>query len=303
MKALITPGQGKILPEMLSYDFEEKQHWRKVAESFLGKYITADNMAEHDVNSAVIVANAIAIYYQYRSLGGDVGMVAGYSVGQYAALAMAGVLKPESAIEIAVERARIMCRYTRPDMHMLGITGISLEKLRKIMAEITDGFVQTNFRFLSISNFNNMMNFTVSGNIDLLNLLTLRLESAGAKQAELLDTEGAWHSSMLQPAVKEFAELLSRFRFTAPTIIFVDNVSGKAEADPSIIKQNLIAHLTSPVRWEECTHSLIASGAHVFLECGAGKQLAKISFFIDRSKSCMSLNTKEEISECAALQD
>jgi len=301
MKALITPGQGKIPQEILEHEFEERQHWRMVAESFLGKKITSENVTEHDVNSALIVANAFAVYCRYCSQGGEVDMVAGYSVGQYAALAMAGVLEPEVVLEIAVERARIMRRHTVPDMRMLGITGLNRQKIDLLISEITSGIDQSDDRFLEVTNCNNGMNFTVAGNLYLLELLAPKLELSGAMHIELLDTEGAWHSRMLQPALHEFTVLVDRHSFMPPQLLFVDNVTGKIERDPGSIKKNLINHMVSPVRWEDSVRSMIASGAKVFLECGAGKQLAKIHFFIDRSKPCQSLNSIEEISRCAAL--
>jgi len=301
MKALITPGQGEISSDLLTVDYEEKRKWRSVAESLLGKNITAENLTEHDVNSAVIVANALACFHRYRSIGGDTGMVAGYSVGQYAALAMAGIIGPETALTIAIERARIMRRHTLPDMRMMGVTGLPRETIYSLIAELTDGIEQTDCRFIEISNFNNSMNFTVAGNLDLLNNLASKLERAGAMKAELLDTEGAWHSRMLKPALGEFTSLINGYSFLPPEIPFADNVTGEIESDPDIIRKNLVDHMVSPVRWEELTRSLIAAGADMFLECGAGKLLTKILFFIDRRKPCIPLSSLEEIGRCAAL--
>jgi len=300
MRALLVPGLGPVPEDFLRREYAEQRHWHQVAETLLGKPVRADTLADHDVHSAVIVANALAACERYRALGGEIHGVAGYSVGQYAALALAGAITPEVALRLAVARARLMQAHARPGMGMLGVTGLSQAAVETLIAETTQGIEPSDARFLAVTNYNNARNITVGGSHDLLERFAEGALAAGAMQARLIVTEGAWHSRMLNPALAEFNSLVESVAIRAPVLPFADNATGRVESAPERLRRNLLAHLVSPVRWEASVRSLIAAGADSFLECGAGNLLTKFLFFIDRDKPCRPLHRLEDIRQCAA---
>ena len=107
------------------------------------------------------------------------------------------------------------------------------------------------------------------------------LKEAGAKRALQLPVSGAFHSPLMQPAKDELQAAIEATEIKAPKCPIYQNVDAKPHTDPVEIKANLIAQLTSSVRWTASVQNMIADGATDFTECGPGKALqgmiAKIS--------------------------
>ena len=99
------------------------------------------------------------------------------------------------------------------------------------------------------------------------------MKAAGAKRALPLKVGGAFHSPLMQPAKDELQAAIEKTEFQTPKCPVYQNVDGKPHTDPAEIKLNLIAQLTSSVRWTQCVQSMIADGATDFTECGPGKAL------------------------------
>ena len=99
------------------------------------------------------------------------------------------------------------------------------------------------------------------------------MKAAGAKRALLLPVGGAFHSPLMLPAKEELAAAINKAVFSDPSCPVYQNVVAFAVTDPSVIKENLIAQLTGPVRWTQCVQAMVADGASQFTECGPGKVL------------------------------
>jgi len=131
------------------------------------------------------------------------------------------------------------------------------------------------------ANYNNPGQLVISGNVEAINEACEQLKAAGAKRALPLKVGGAFHSPLMQPAKDELQAAIEKTEFHEPSCPVYQNVDGKPHTAPAEIKQNLIAQLTSSVRWTQCVQSMIADGATDFTECGPGKALqgmiAKIS--------------------------
>ena len=119
------------------------------------------------------------------------------------------------------------------------------------------------------------MNFqlVISGNVDAINAACEKLKEAGAKRALPLKVGGAFHSPLMQPAKDELQVAIEQTEIKSPVCPVYQNVDAKPHTDPVEIKANLIAQLTSPVRWTASVQSMIADGADDFTECGPGKAL------------------------------
>ena len=118
--------------------------------------------------------------------------------------------------------------------------------------------------------------------IDAINEACEQLKAAGAKRALPLKVGGAFHSPLMQPAKDELQAAIEQTSFNEPVCPIYQNVDGKPHTNPEEIKKNLIAQLTSPVRWTQCVQNMIADGADDFTECGPGKALQGMIAKIDR---------------------
>ena len=123
------------------------------------------------------------------------------------------------------------------------------------------------------ANYNCPGQLVISGAVEAVNEACEKLKAAGAKRALVLPVGGAFHSPMMEPARKEMEEAISKAEFSKPICPVYQNVDAKPYTDPAEIKKNLIAQLTSPVRWTQTVQNMVADGATEFVELGPGNVL------------------------------
>ena len=133
------------------------------------------------------------------------------------------------------------------------------------------------------ANYNCPGQLVISGDIEAVGEACELLKAAGAKRALVLKVGGAFHSPLMQPAKDELQAAIEQTSFAAPKCPVYQNVDGKPHTDPAEIKANLIAQLTSSVRWTACVQNMIADGADDFTECGPGKALQGMIARIDKT--------------------
>jgi [acyl-carrier-protein] S-malonyltransferase len=159
---------------------------------------------------------------------------------------------------------------------MAAIIGLPDETVEEVCGEISaEGNV------VVPANYNCPGQLVISGNIEAIELACERLKQAGAKRALVLSVGGAFHSPLMQPAKDELQAAIEATEISTPKCAVYQNVDGMPHTAPAEIKQNLIAQLTSSVRWTQSVRNMIVDGADDFTECGPGKALrgmiAKIS--------------------------
>lgn len=123
------------------------------------------------------------------------------------------------------------------------------------------------------ANYNSPGQIVISGTEKGVKNASELLEKTGAKRVIPLKVGGAFHSPLMQPASAELAKAINTTRFSRGICPIYQNVTGQSVTDPEIIKKNLIAQLTSPVRWTQSVKNMIADGAHTFIEVGPGNVL------------------------------
>ena len=205
-------------------------------------------------------------------------MMAGHSLGEFSALVVSGALSFEDGLRLVYARAMAMQKACEmAPSTMAAIIGLADEKVEEICAEINkEGYV------VIPANYNNPGQLVISGNIEAINEACEKLKAAGAKRALPLKVGGAFHSPLMQPAKDELQAAIEQTSFNEPVCPIYQNVDGKPHTNPEEIKKNLIAQLTSPVRWTQCVQNMIADGADDFTECGPGKALQGMIAKIDR---------------------
>jgi [acyl-carrier-protein] S-malonyltransferase len=149
---------------------------------------------------------------------------------------------------------------------MAAVLGMPDEDVEKICASIINDIVVC-------ANFNCPGQIVISGTETGIDKACEQLKAAGAKRALKLNVGGAFHSPLMEPARSELAEAIQSTTFHAPVCPIYQNVNAKPETNPTAIKENLIAQLTSPVRWAQSMQNMLTAGATHFIELGPGSVL------------------------------
>ncbi len=288
MKAFVFPGQGAQFVGMGKDLYEQNETAREMfekANEILGYRIT-DIMFEgtdDDLKQTKVTQPAVFLHSVISAVCmGDAfqpEMTAGHSLGEFSALVAAGALSFEDGLRLVYARAMAMQKACEAQPStMAAIIGLADEKVEEVCAAVSTmgkGVVVP-------ANYNNPGQLVISGNIEAVSEACEQLKAAGAKRALPLKVGGAFHSPLMQPAKDELQAAIEQTQFQTPKCPVYQNVDGKPHTDPAEIKQNLIAQLTSSVRWTQCVQSMIADGATDFTECGPGKALQGMIAKINR---------------------
>ena len=192
--------------------------------------------------------------------------VAGHSLGEFSALVAAGALSFEDGLRLVAKRAMAMqkCCESQPG-GMAAILNLDDAVVEQVCAEI-DGVVVA-------ANYNCPGQLVISGADEAVNDACAKLKEAGAKRALRLPVGGAFHSPLMEAARAELEQAIAEVEFNTPVCPIYQNVDAKPQTDPEIIKANLIAQLTAPVRWTQIAKNMIADGVEAFTELGPGNVL------------------------------
>ena len=274
MKAYVFPGQGSQFPGMAKdlYDNNPVAHQMlERANEILGFRITdimfegtADDLKQTKVTQPAIFLHSVVLAKCLPDFQPD--MVAGHSLGEFSALVAAGAMDFEEGLKLVSIRARAMQKACeiQPGT-MAAIIALPTQTIEALCAECEGAVVPANY------NCNGQI--VISGEKEAVEAACVKMKEAGAKRALVLPVGGAFHSPLMEPARAELAEGIEKAVFKTPICPVYQNVTARPSTDPAEIKANLLAQLTSPVRWTQSVENMIADGADSFTEVGPGKVL------------------------------
>jgi [acyl-carrier-protein] S-malonyltransferase len=274
MTAYVFPGQGAQFVGMGKdlYDNHAlaKEMFEK-ANEILGFRITDLMFAGTDEDLRQTRVTQPAIYLHSVILAATLpdfkpDMVAGHSLGEFSALVTNKALSFEDGLRLVYARAMAMQKACEAEPGtMAAILGLDDAKTEDVLAGIDEIVVP--------ANYNSPGQLVISGSIKGIDLACEALKAAGAKRALPLKVGGAFHSPLMEPARIELAAAIEATTFSNPVCPVYQNVDAKPYTNPSDIKSNLVAQLTSPVRWTQIVQNMVADGATTFIELGPGSVL------------------------------
>ena len=284
MKAYIFPGQGAQFEGMGKDLYDQSELARSMfakANDILGFDIQQIMFEGSEEALKQTNVTQPAIFLHSTILAACLGdsfqpdMVAGHSLGEFSALVANKTLSFEDGLRLVAQRAAAMQKACELEPStMAAILGLEDEVVERVCSEI-NGLVVA-------ANYNCPGQLVISGSVAAVEAACAALTEAGAKRALVLQVGGAFHSPLMEPARAELASAIESTAFNAPICPIYQNVNALPVTDPSLIKTNLLAQLTAPVKWTQIMMAMNDHGLSEVIEVGPGKVLQGLFKKINR---------------------
>lgn len=294
--AFVFPGQGSqsvgmlsdFLPQhpIITQVFEEASEavgydlWQLVQNGPVEKL----NQTEH--TQVVMLTSDIAVFQLLKNKDlPQPQMIAGHSLGEYAALVAAESVSLTDAALLVVERAKAMQNAAPLGQGaMAAIIGLSDEQVKNLCLEASQADQQ-----VTPANFNAIGQVVVAGHTPAVERVIALADATGAMLAKMIPVSVPCHCPLLASAAEEFALSLEKVNFKSPKIDVVSNVDLSIYQTAAEIRTKLQQQLYSPVRWVETVQLFKQNGIELLVECGPGKVLSGLSKRIDKSLKAISV--------------
>ncbi len=290
--AFVFPGQGSQAVGMLDAwgDHPAVRETLAEASQALGEDVARlihegpkEALALTTNTQPVMLVAGVAAYRAWRAEGGAApAVVAGHSLGEYAALVAAGSLTLAQAAPLVRFRAQAMQEAVPVGVGaMAAILGMDAAGVIAGCHEASASFGAGSKEVVEAVNFNDPAQTVIAGSKAAVDKACEILKAAGAKRALPLPVSAPFHSSLMKPAADRLREKLAATAIAAPAIPVVNNIDVAVESDADRIRDALVRQAFGPVRWVECVRAIQARGVDTLVECGPGKVLAGMTKRID----------------------
>lgn len=297
--AMVFPGQGSQSADMLSAFADLPVVKQTFAEASATLDIDmwqimsdAQAINRTEVTQPLMLTADIAIWRAWRERGGAMpALVAGHSLGEYAALVAAEAIDFASALRLV--RTRAECMNAAPPGAMAAILGLDADKVSALCAEAAAGEV------LEPVNFNAPGQIVIAGETSAVARAVAMAKTHGAKRAIELPVSIASHCSLMREPAQKFGEALAATLFNAPVITVLSNVDAQPHSLETV-RQALQAQLDHPVQWIATIEACMQRGVSDFYECGPGKVLIGLGKRIAPDASWIALGERAALDEVTA---
>ena len=305
MRAFVFPGQGAQtigMGKSLAVAYPAAKAVFDEVDDALGQHLSK-LIWEGDIDSLTLTANAqpalmatsLAALCALQAEGvalKTASFVAGHSLGEYSALAAVGAISIANTARLLRIRGIAMQEAVPVGVGaMAAILGLDFEAVTAVAAAASKGEV------CEAANDNDPGQVVVSGQKAAVERAVVLAKEAGAKRAVLLPVSAPFHCALMEPAAARMEKALSEVEVLVPILPLIANVNATAISDPSTIKSLLIQQVTGSVRWRESIMYLAAVGVTEVWEIGAGKALSGMVRRIDRTLTCQTIGSPEDIAK------
>ena len=239
-----------------------------------------------------MLATEIAMYKALEEKGIKPDVTAGLSLGEYGALAVAGVFSLEDSFKVVRQRGILMQNAVPEGGAMTAVLGLDGDVIAKICEE-TEGIV-------SVANYNCPGQIVITGEEKAVDEAAEKLKEAGAKRCVKLNVSGPFHSAMLKEAGENLGNVIDEVTIGDIQVPYITNVTADYVTDKNQIKDMLMKQVASSVKWQQTIERMIADGVDTFIEIGPGKTLAGFMRKIDKTKKVYNLEKLEDLDKITA---
>jgi len=310
--AFVFPGQGSQSVGMLDAwgDHPAVLETLREASDALGEDIgrlihegPREALALTTNTQPVMLVAGVAAYRVWRAEGGgEPAVVAGHSLGEYAALVASGVLTLAQAAPLVRFRAAAMQEAVPVGAGaMAAILGLDADGVIAGCAEAQASFGAGSAEVVEAANFNDSAQTVIAGSKAAVEKACEVLKARGAKRALPLAVSAPFHSSLMKPAAEKLREKLAGIELLTSVIPVINNIDVKVEQTADGIRDALYRQAFGPVRWVECIRAIKAQGVTTVIECGPGKVLAGMVKRIDAEMTGAALFDPATLNEVKGL--
>ncbi len=296
--AFIYPGQGSQHVGMahdLYRDSDEMRHFLHESELSLGWQLTKimfegpeDELKLTSNAQPALIMHEMAVTKALENRGCKPAIVAGHSVGEYAALAAAKVLDYAHALWLIHTRGRLMARAGEvAPGGMAAVLGLDDDEVARCCREAGGTVV--------VANYNSPGQVVISGDKESLEKATELCKNAGAKRCLPLAVSGAFHSPLVREANETLAENINKTLFRDAEIPVVTNYDGEAHTSGETIRDNVLLQMESSVQWTRTMKAIEAFGVDAILEVGPGSVLGGLAKRIVPDIPVVQVGTMEQL--------
>jgi [acyl-carrier-protein] S-malonyltransferase len=304
--AFVFPGQGSqkvgMGSELLESDPDLHARYLDQADAASGLTVReyslegpSETLTETQVAQPALFSLSLALDELARDIGLRPDFVAGHSLGEYTAAAVAGALGREDGVRVVSERGRLMSEIqsVTPGA-MAAVIGLEADAVSALCEQASQAGT------VAPANLNSPVQIVVSGEEAGVDRLVELATEAGAKRALRLQVGAAFHSELMKPVQSALDEVMQGLAWNDAEVPLAANASGELVSTGDDVRRALVAQIASPVRWVDCVQALRAAGVTHFLELGPGRVLSGLVRQIDADAETFAADSRAKLEEFAA---